>query len=311
LKARISAAPVPAPEPCGLTLRAEGLAPALVVFLKDHCLAERVESLPEALEKSIEHIVNKMVTPSSWGLFYESITEELGFRAKAAASALSTSHARIIQDLLTEDISLTQERMCLPVWKSASRRSSAELMTSLSRLRVPVCEAEVRRARRDLLRQASLEWCEIEDLTAFMDGHLGQLEIAIDNFRGAQEASSKAHTPHLRDIGRLMFRNNCLLDSRVFKALCLSAYALVHEVSAAEEGSEDRHSFLELLESVHAMLSACDVADDHLSVSKNTKDTFVENLMVPITAATDHLGEWDIKGHPSCDETHRHRGGRC
>ena len=66
--------------------------------------------------------------------------------------------------------------------------------------------AKQRLARRDLLRQVSLEWCELEDLTEFLDSQLAPLELAIDNFRGEQEMSSKAHTPHIRDIGRLMFR---------------------------------------------------------------------------------------------------------
>ena len=29
-------------------------------------------------------------------------------------------------------------------------------------------------------------------------------EMAIDNFRGSQEVTRAAHTPHVRDIGRLM-----------------------------------------------------------------------------------------------------------
>ena len=55
-----------------------------------------------------------------------------------------------------------------------------------------------------------------QDLTEFLDAQLGPLEMAIDNFRGSQEVNT-AHTPHVRDIGRLMFRNHCLLDSRVFR----------------------------------------------------------------------------------------------
>mmetsp|Transcript_100701 Transcript_100701/g.280485 ORF Transcript_100701/g.280485 Transcript_100701/m.280485 type:complete len:657 (-) Transcript_100701:105-2075(-) len=284
----------PSQEPVGLPLRAaEGQGPAVVVFLKEHCLAERVEALPESLEKSIEHIVNKMTTPSTWGLLYESITEELGFRSKSAAHALCVTHIRAVDDLLNADISLHQERMCLPIW-----RSSAQFMTNLSKLRTTRCEPELRQARCNLLRQASLEWCELEDLTEFMDGQLAPLELAIDNFRGASELSSKAHTPHVRDTGRLMFRNFCLLDSRVFRPLCLAAYALVHEVDVAEQADE-RSTLVETLEGLHTMLVACDVADDHLSTSNHTKDAFVEHLVVPITAALDHLKDWDIRGHPS------------
>ena len=106
------------------------------------------------------------------------------------------------------------------------------------------------RARHDFLKHAMLEWCELEattrqdfwvwgvtvpvafefqfssgllglfgteDLTEFLDAQLGPLEMAIDNFRGSQEVNGGAHTPHVRDIGRLMFRNHCLLDSRVFR----------------------------------------------------------------------------------------------
>ena len=29
--------------------------------------------------------------------------------------------------------------------------------------------------------------------------------MAIDNFRGSQEVTRAAHTPHVRDIGRLMY----------------------------------------------------------------------------------------------------------
>jgi len=289
----------PAQEPTGLPLRVEGQAPALLVFLKDHCLAERVETLPESLEKSIEHIVHKMTTPSTWALLYESITEELGFRAKSAAHALCTAHLQAFDELVSVGVSLGQERMCLPIWKS-----SAAVMTNLSKLRKVNCNAELRQARCDLLRQASLEWCELEDLTEFMDSHLSPLEQAIDNFRGASEVSAQAHTPHVQDIGRLMFRNFCLLDSRVFRPLCLAAYALVHEVHTAEL-PEERRRLTELLEGLHTMLTACDVADDSLSESKNTKDAFVEHLVVPITAAMDHLADWDIRGHPSREGSRR------
>lgn len=288
-----AAAAAPRQEPAGLPLRLEGQAPSLIVFLKDHCLAQRVEALPESLEKSVEHIVNKMTTPSTWGLLYESITEELGFRSKCAAHILCGAHLQCFDELLSGDISLQQERMCLPIW-----RSSAAVMTNLSKLRRVSCKPELRQARCDMLRQASLEWCELEDLTEFMDSHLSPLEQAIDNFRGAAEATGQAHTPHLRDAGRLMFRNFCLLDSRVFRPLCLAAYALVHEVHTAED-PEERRKLTELLDSLHTMLTSCDVADDHLSSSKNTKDAFVEHLVVPITAAVEHLSDWDIRGHPS------------
>mmetsp|Transcript_53105 Transcript_53105/g.137156 ORF Transcript_53105/g.137156 Transcript_53105/m.137156 type:complete len:658 (-) Transcript_53105:66-2039(-) len=290
------AAPQPAPElpkppkvvkfePTGLPFRAGGQSPALLIYLKDHCLAERVDSLPETFEKSVEHIVNKMTGPKSWAMLYESLTEELGFRAKSAAHALCASHARAVDDLLSSDISLGQERMCLPIWKSG-------VMTKLSKLRKTSCDPQLRQARCDLLKQAALEWCELEDLTEFLDSQLAPLELAIDNFRGTQEMSSQAHTPHVRDIGRLMFRNFCLLDSRIFRPLCLAAYALVHEVTSAED-NEQRCTRVEILESVHAMLAACDVADDHLSTSKNTKDAYVEHLVEPVSAAMDRLAEGD------------------
>lgn len=297
-----SALPQPAPappreEPVSLPLQAgssgggPGPTPAAVIFLKSHCVAERVDSLPDALEKSIEHVVGKMATSSTWALFYESITEELAFRAKSAAHALC-AHARAVDGLLNGEISLEQERMCLPIWKS-----SAKLMTDLSKLRR--CDAELRQERYELIRQASLEWCEMEDLTEFLDSQLAPLELAIDNFRAAHEASSKAHTPHVRDIGRLMFRNFCLLNSHIFRPLCLAAYALVHEVHAKKQER------LDVLESFHAMLVACDVADDHLSASKHTKEAFVEHLVVPITAAIERLSDWDLRGHPSRDRSGR------
>jgi len=291
----------------GLPLRAEGggQGPAVRIFLKEHCLADRVEALPEQLEKSIQHILNKMATPSSWGLLYESITEELRFRAKSAAHALCASHARAVDDSSSGDSSLKQERMCLPIWTR-----SASVVTELSRLRATRCDLDLRTARRELVRQASLEWCELEDLTEFLDEQLAPLELAIDNFRGEQEATSKAHTPHVRDIGRLMFRNCCLLDSRVFRPLCLAAYSLVHEVHSAGQGGVERgvrDSLAETLEGFRAMLVACDVADDHLSTSKHTKEAFAEHLVSPITAAAERFADWDFRGHPSREP----RGGRC
>ena len=66
------------------------------------------------------------------------------------------------------------------------------------------------------LSRVIYEPCRGQDLTEFLDAQLGPLEMAIDNFRGSQEVNT-AHTPHVRDIGRLMFRNHCLLDSRVFR----------------------------------------------------------------------------------------------
>lgn len=288
-------------EPIGLPLQTDLRGPSLRVFLKDHCLAERVDWLPESLEKSIEHIVHKMATPSSWGLLYESVTEELGFRAKCAAHALCAKNVRAVDAFLSGAISLQQERMCLPIWRKIG------LMPTLSRLRPTGSDPELQQARNGLLRQASLEWCEMEDLTEFMDNQLAPLELAIDNFRGLQEVSSKAHTPHVRDIGRLMHRNFCLLDSRVFKPLCLAAYSLVHEVHAAKE-HERRYELVEILEGFHAMLVACDVADDHLSVSKHTKEAFAEHLVVPVSAALERLSDWDLRGHPSRD---RRKRGMC
>lgn len=288
-------------EATGLPLRADGESTALVVFLKDHCVAPKVDSLPESFEQSIEHIVNKMTGTSTWALFYESLTEELTFRAKTGAYALYASHARAVDDLLSSDISLGQERMCLPIWKS-------KVMTDLSKLRRTNCDPQLRQARCDLLKQVTLEWCELEDLTGFLDGQLGSLELAIDNFRGTQEMSTNSHTPHVRDMGRLMFRNFCLLDSRIFRPLCLAAYALVHEIQQADD-EKNRQIWKEILEGVHAMLVACDVADDHLSNSKHTKDAFVEHLVEPVSAAVERLAEWDLRGHPSRNSGRPQRSG--
>ncbi|CAK0894653.1 unnamed protein product [Prorocentrum cordatum] len=290
------AAPVQGREQPSLPLHAES-ASAVAVFLKDHCLSERVDYLPDRLERSIEHVVAKMCTHSSWGLLYESLTEELGFRAKAAARALGACHARAVDaDSAGARASLQHERMCLPIWRS----SRDGVMAALSRLR-PGGGAGPCAARRGLLRQATLEWCELEDLTEFLDGQLAPLEMQIDTFRGAQEVTSKAHTPHVRDIGRLLFRNLCLLDSRIFRPLCLAAYSLVHEVEDAAEGGAERGELVDILEGFHSMLVACDVADDHLSTSKRTKESFSEHLVAPISAAVDRLAEWDLRGHVSRD----------
>jgi len=281
-------------EPVGIVLRGEGHdVPTLMVFLKDHCVASRVEELPESLERSIEHIVRKMTKPKTWGLLYDSITEELAFRCKCAAQALRASHSAVMAHLLGLNISLKQERVCLPIW-----RSSAKIMTDLSKLRASNNNSAFCESLCNVLRQASVEWCDMEDLTEFMDDQLAPLETAIDNFRGASEASSGAHTPHVRDVGRLMFRNFCLLDSHVFRPLCLAAYALVHEAKAVQ-GERHRNNIVEVLEGFHAMLVSCDVADDHLSASKNTKDAFEENLVSPISAAIEQLGDWDIRGQAS------------
>lgn len=61
--------------------------------------------------------------------------------------------------------------------------------------------------------------------------------MLLGYFRALQEVTRAAHTPHVRDIGRLMFRNHCLLDSRVFRPLCLAAYALVHEADGLQNTS--------------------------------------------------------------------------
>eukprot|EP00439_Symbiodinium_sp_Y106_P002559 s1314_g1.t1 len=283
------AADVRVPEFEGLPLRGEGGVPAAQVFVKPHCLAARVEALPDALERSIESIVHKLVTPGSWALLYESITEELCLRARCAAHALCASHAGAmdqLEDVATDTaklqgsstgISLDQERLCLPIW----RRSSVMTGLGLSCLTESASgfsaeKLRLDRARHDFLKHAMLEWCELEDLTEFLDAQLGPLEMAIDNFRGSQEVNGGAHTPHVRDIGRLMFRNHCLLDSRVFRPLCLAAYALVHEIhGAAGKPKRDPDSvdaLVDLLEHFHGMLVGCDVADDHLSSSKNTKE---------------------------------------
>ncbi|CAJ1371460.1 unnamed protein product [Effrenium voratum] len=306
-----------APEFDGLPLRGEGGVAAAQVFVKPHCLAQRVESLPDALERSIESIVHKLVTPSSWSLLYESVTEELTLRCKCAAWALCAKHGSAMDQLDdlagdtaklqgADQISLDHERMCLPIWRKSF------LMSGLSCLDAKnTAETELRlsHARHEFLQHAMLEWCELEDLTLFLDAQLGPLEMAIDNFRGSEQLSTAAHTPHVRDIGRLMFRNHCLLDSRVFRPLCLAAYALVHEISRAKKVPDASDSLTELLEQFHEMLAACDVADDHLSASKNTKESYEQNLVAPISAAVERFGEKDIRGHPSRD-TERERGKR-
>ncbi|CAE7811464.1 unnamed protein product [Symbiodinium sp. CCMP2592] len=282
------AADVRVPEFEGLPLRGEGGVPAAQVFVKPHCLAARVEALPDALERSIESIVHKLVTPGSWALLYESITEELCLRARCAAHALCASHAGAmdqLEDVATDTaklqgsstgISLDQERLCLPIWRRSSVMTGLGLSCLTESARGFSAEKlRLDRARHDFLKHAMLEWCELEDLTEFLDAQLGPLEMAIDNFRGSQEVNGGAHTPHVRDIGRLMFRNHCLLDSRVFRPLCLAAYALVHEARVASGEKRDPDSvdaLVDLLEHFHGMLVGCDVADDHLSSSKNTKE---------------------------------------
>lgn len=331
---------VSAPEFTGLPLRGEGGVPAAQVFVKPHCLATRVESLPDALERSIESIVHKLVTPSSWALLYESVTEELCLRAKCAAHALCASHTKAmdqLDDLATGDtaklqgadqISLDHERMCLPIWRKSFVMSGLSCLgttTSSKSSDGDAVELRLNNARHEFLKHAMLEWCELEDLTEFLDAQLGPLEMAIDNFRGSQEVTRAAHTPHVRDIGRLMFRNHCLLDSRVFRPLCLAAYALVHEIKrasekgtfsatlamvSAKEGEDGLDGLIEILEQFHGMLDSCDVADDHLSSSKNTKESFVENLVSPISAAVERFGDKDIRGHPSRDLPSEGRGRR-
>eukprot|EP00927_Polykrikos_kofoidii_P030097 TRINITY_DN25955_c0_g1_i1.p1 TRINITY_DN25955_c0_g1~~TRINITY_DN25955_c0_g1_i1.p1 ORF type:complete len:768 (-),score=176.14 TRINITY_DN25955_c0_g1_i1:254-2557(-) len=276
-------------ESLGLELKTEGTTPHVVVFLKEHCLAARVDDLPDRFSRSIDSIVDKMVK-TSWGLLYESVTEEIGFRAKGAAQALFAAHARAVDHYLSEGFSLEQERMSLPIW-----RNSRGVMTGLSQLRTAICAPELRQARCGLVKQASLEWCELEDFTAFLDEQLGKLELAIDGERGLSDMIGHAHTPHIRDLGRLMFRNCCLLDSRIFRPLCLAAYALVHEIHAAQSARESE-SLIEILESLHEMLAGCDVADDHLSASKDTKEIFAESLVVPVTAALERYSPWDIRG---------------
>eukprot|EP00929_Paragymnodinium_shiwhaense_P056710 TRINITY_DN28389_c0_g1_i1.p1 TRINITY_DN28389_c0_g1~~TRINITY_DN28389_c0_g1_i1.p1 ORF type:complete len:751 (+),score=200.25 TRINITY_DN28389_c0_g1_i1:89-2341(+) len=289
-----------APEPkkleaTGLVLKTEGAMPDVLVFLKEHCLAPRVDDLPENFGRSIKHIVDKMMK-SSWALLYESVSEELGFRAKCAAHALFSSHAQAVDYLLSGEFSLEQERMCLPIWRS----SGDGMMSGLSQLRSANCAKELREARCALVRQATLEWCELEDFTAFLDEQLGQLELAIDSER-AIDMRGNAHTPHIRDLGRLMFRNSCLLDSRVFRPLCLAAYALVHEIDAATN-ADKADNMIDLLDGLHHMVATCDVADDHKSESKETKEVFGENLVKPLTAALERYRPYDIRGGVDCGE---------
>merc|ERR1719383_1426079 len=80
--ARPSAAPAEMVVADGLVLRHEG-AP-VVAFLKEHCVASRVDEFPEKFHASVTQIVGKMMR-SSWLLLYESVVEELCFRAKCAA----------------------------------------------------------------------------------------------------------------------------------------------------------------------------------------------------------------------------------
>eukprot|EP00928_Gymnodinium_smaydae_P071481 TRINITY_DN55047_c0_g1_i1.p1 TRINITY_DN55047_c0_g1~~TRINITY_DN55047_c0_g1_i1.p1 ORF type:complete len:717 (-),score=81.63 TRINITY_DN55047_c0_g1_i1:153-2303(-) len=298
--------PEPKPvEPEGLVLKSESGAAPVVVHLKDHCLAERVDKLPERFHRSVEHIVGKMVR-SCWGLLYESVTEEIAFRAKSVAHVLSVARTQCGDD---DDsgrlLSLEQERMSLPIW-----RSCADVMSGMSQLRQSACSETLRTARRGLIRAAVLEWCELEDYTEFLEEHLSGLEVAIDSERGLHDAGGHAHTPHVRDIGRLMFRNFCLLDSRIFRPLCVAAYALVHEIHAAKSAGE-ADEMIEQLESLHLMLSTCDVADDHLSASGDTKELFAENLVVPMTVAIERFRPWDIRGaDDDRDNGRRSRTGR-
>lgn len=293
-------------EPRGLMLRAEGSSEAMMVYLKEHCLSERVDQLPERFESSIESIVGKMTKASTWVLLYESVTEELTFRAKLAAHALCATHVQAVAEATRGDIYLDQERVCLPNWK----KSSPAQLANLSRLRATACTAQVRVQRRELLRQVALEWCEHEDLIAFLDGQLAPLEMEIDHFKGIHDGQGHAHTPHVKDAGRLMFRNSCLLHSRVFPALCLAAYSLVHELHEAERGGAEQDSLLELLEGLHMALDACNVADDHLSLSTDTREMFDEMLLQPICSAMERYSPEDIRGHP-CSDRNSSRRVRC
>eukprot|EP00435_Cladocopium_sp_Y103_P011761 s1028_g3.t1 len=174
------------PEFTGLPLRGEGGVPAAQVFVKPHCLATRVETLPDALERSIESIVHKLVTPSSWALLYESVTEELCLRAKCAAHALCASHAKAmdqLDDLATGDtaklqgadqISLDHERMCLPIWRKSFVMSGLSCLGGTNG--GDAVELRLNNARHEFLKHAMLEWCELEDLTEFLDAQLGPLE---------------------------------------------------------------------------------------------------------------------------------------
>ncbi|CAE7235039.1 unnamed protein product, partial [Symbiodinium microadriaticum] len=269
-------ADVPAPEFEGLPLRGEGGVPAAQVFVKPHCLAARVEALPDALERSIESIaqgpvkVHKLVTPDSWALLYESITEEA--RAVGMLEDVATDTAKLQG---SSGISLDQERLCLPIWRRSSVMSGLSCLTDGPDGTGAAEKLRLNRARHDFLKHAMLEWCELEDLTEFLDVQLGPLEMAIDNFRGSQEVNT-AHTPHVRDIGRLMFRNHCLLDSRVFRPLCLAAYALVHEIHGAA-GKPNASAEKRDPDSVDALV-----------------ESYEQNLVSPISAAMDRFGDKDV-----------------
>lgn len=65
--------------------------------------------------------------------------------------------------------------------------------------------------------------------------------FGVGHRAGHQHPSALARARCARGgLGECRERNFCLLDSRVFRPLCLAAYALVHEVQAAKQGSSER-----------------------------------------------------------------------
>jgi len=307
-----------------VVLPAEGVAPAVAVRLRAHCLGPKVGDLPEEFKISSEQIVRKLLRGGAWVLLYESVAEEFAIRARCAAAVLKTAHPTAIA--VTSEVRsghgsdwLKEALISLPVWRSGNAGDmpdyggygTGEGHHFWGKAAAPGPKGEqLWQQQMALLRQVILEFCELEDLCGFIEEQLGLLELAIDTERGIHALAGErkaSHTPNIRDLGRLAFRNYCLLDSQLSEPLCLAAYALIRRLHSASEGGREavKDDLVELLEVLHSMLGDCDVADDDFSDGRRTRDILQKRLVRVVAASLRCYGDWDIKGHPSRDRANR------
>eukprot|EP00746_Dinoflagellata_sp_MGD_P026026 gnl/MRDRNA2_/MRDRNA2_161294_c0_seq1.p1 gnl/MRDRNA2_/MRDRNA2_161294_c0~~gnl/MRDRNA2_/MRDRNA2_161294_c0_seq1.p1 ORF type:complete len:629 (-),score=134.77 gnl/MRDRNA2_/MRDRNA2_161294_c0_seq1:28-1815(-) len=306
-----------------VVLPAEGAAPAVAVKLRAHCLGPKVGDLPEELKISSEQIVRKLLRGGAWVILYESVAEELALRARCAAATVKMAHPAAIA--VTSEVRgvhgsgwLKEAVISLPVWRRTGNAGgmpdfggrSGEAHNFWGQAATGPADEQLWKQQMALIRQVILEFCELEDLNTFLEEQLTSLELAIDTERGIHAlAGTKqaTHTPNIRDLGRLAFRNYCLLDSQLSEPLCLAAYALIRRLHSASEGGNEasKDDLVEILEVLHSMLGDCDVPDDDFSDSRHTRDILQKRLVRPIAAALRCYGDWDIKGHPSRDRQHR------
>ncbi|PHJ19552.1 hypothetical protein CSUI_006613 [Cystoisospora suis] len=209
--------------------------------------------LPEELAQSSDHIAWKMTT-ANWELLYESVQAEMGYRARLYSEKLLRLHEHLVEqvaELIEDRLDLEQHLLCLPCFSGDSGRPNSGGFTGYEdldplpkdsepsghQMKLPVprwkrCIPLLRKATTgafSLIRGLNEVWDEYEEWAEMVCHVLDCLDFRITQEREACD-QKWPHTPNLGDVAKLQFRTFCIFDSRLMPCICVSVYALIHEL---------------------------------------------------------------------------------